>query len=62
MSALINLGKYLSSFPVIWTSALRHHLASDELTMDSYDQHLQVARNQVRIIMVGLCLIVVLQR
>jgi len=40
---LINLGKYLSSFPVIWTSALKHQLAPLEgAKLDAHDQHLQI--------------------
>eukprot|EP00049_Salpingoeca_infusionum_P021709 m.4251 g.4251 ORF g.4251 m.4251 type:complete len:368 (-) comp4443_c0_seq1:192-1295(-) len=40
---LANLGKYLSSFPVIWTSALKHQLAPIEgVQLDRHDQHLQV--------------------
>lgn len=42
-SHLVNLGKYLSSFPVIWTSALKHQLAPVEgVSLDLHDQHLQV--------------------
>ena len=45
---LINLGKYLSSFPVIWTSALKHQLAPVEgVTLDRHDQHLQVGGSGV---------------
>jgi hypothetical protein len=40
---LVNLGKYLSSFPVIWTSALKHQLAPVEgVSLDRHDQHLQI--------------------
>lgn len=40
---LVNLGKYLSSFPVIWTSALKHQLAPVEgVLLDRHDQYLQV--------------------
>eukprot|EP00045_Choanoeca_perplexa_P001061 m.17850 g.17850 ORF g.17850 m.17850 type:complete len:376 (-) comp10705_c0_seq2:161-1288(-) len=40
---LINLGKYLSAFPVIWTSALKHQLAPLEgVALDKHDQHLQI--------------------
>jgi len=39
---LVNLGKYASSFPVIWTSALKHQLAPVEgVALDKHDQHLQ---------------------
>ena len=40
---LVNLGKYLSSFPVIWTSALKHQLAPMEgVKLDKHDQYLQL--------------------
>eukprot|EP00050_Salpingoeca_kvevrii_P013524 m.29195 g.29195 ORF g.29195 m.29195 type:complete len:372 (+) comp5064_c0_seq2:217-1332(+) len=40
---LVNFGKYVSSFPVIWTSALKHLLAPAEgLALDGQDEHLQV--------------------
>ncbi|EGD78168.1 hypothetical protein PTSG_09045 [Salpingoeca rosetta] len=40
---LVNLGKYLSSFPVIWTSALKHQLAPVEgVRLDKHDQYLQL--------------------
>eukprot|EP00730_Choanoeca_flexa_P015009 TRINITY_DN6768_c0_g1_i1.p1 TRINITY_DN6768_c0_g1~~TRINITY_DN6768_c0_g1_i1.p1 ORF type:complete len:367 (+),score=55.80 TRINITY_DN6768_c0_g1_i1:165-1265(+) len=40
---LINLGKYLSAFPVIWTSALKHQLAPLEgVALDEHDHHLQI--------------------
>lgn len=40
---LLNLGKYLSAFPVIWTSALKHQLAPIEgVMLDDHDRQLQV--------------------
>eukprot|EP00047_Mylnosiga_fluctuans_P009361 m.11018 g.11018 ORF g.11018 m.11018 type:complete len:373 (-) comp2587_c0_seq1:289-1407(-) len=40
---LINFGKYMSSFPVIWTSALQHQLAPAEgVVLDQHDRHLQI--------------------
>ena len=40
---LINFGKYASSFPVIWTSALQHQLAPAEgFVLDQHDRHLQI--------------------
>eukprot|EP00048_Salpingoeca_helianthica_P020050 m.4536 g.4536 ORF g.4536 m.4536 type:complete len:370 (-) comp4339_c0_seq1:21-1130(-) len=40
---LINFGKYLSSFPVIWFSALQHQLAPAEgVVLDQHDRHLQL--------------------
>jgi hypothetical protein len=37
---LVNFGKYMSSFPVIWISALKHHMG-DGMLLDEHDQHLQ---------------------
>ncbi len=40
---LVNFGKYMSSFPVIWTSALQHQLAPAEgVVLDQHDRHLQL--------------------
>eukprot|EP00053_Salpingoeca_punica_P019145 m.191913 g.191913 ORF g.191913 m.191913 type:complete len:385 (+) comp17577_c0_seq2:363-1517(+) len=40
---LINFGKYVSSFPVIWLSAIHHQVAPVEgVVMDAHDQHMQV--------------------
>lgn len=40
---LVNFGKYVSSFPVIWTSALQHQLAPAEgVVLDRHDRHLQL--------------------
>lgn len=40
---LINFGKYISAFPVIWTSALKHALAPMEgVALDKHDEHLQI--------------------
>lgn len=39
---LLNFGKYISSFPVIWISALQHQWAPAEgVVLDSHDQYLQ---------------------
>lgn len=41
---LVNLGKYLSAFPVIWVSALRHQSAPIEgIGLDQHDRTLQIA-------------------
>lgn len=50
---LINLGKYLSSFPVIWTSALKYNLEpspdmseEEQNEYKQYDEHLEVGPSQ----------------
>ena len=41
---LVNLGKYLSSFPVIWSSALKHDLNPVEgVALTQHDQYLEVS-------------------
>lgn len=46
---LINLGKYLSSFPVIWSSALKHDLNPVEgVALSQHDQYLDVSFKNVK--------------